>query len=201
MLQHYPKHKFQKSEPPSMSWIDTFMKRNSFITMKENPLEKERSENGSVGNVKFWFSKIESELNMKDYHPSMIGNLDETMLSSKGRSLVVVKKGTRFATSQDISNCEHITILKLIINNGYGVAPLFIFKLKNIPTILDSYLEGGRLMVAGQKEGWIDAELFEQYMGVIVEFLKKHRQDLKLPPMPHFYYSVIVIHLEKTLIY
>ena len=59
----------------------------------------------------------------------MIGNLDETMLNSKGRSMFVVKRGTRFAISQDLSTNEHITILKLIINNGYGFTPLFIFKL------------------------------------------------------------------------
>ena len=55
------------------------------------------------------------------------------MLSSKGRSIVIIKKGSRYAMTEDPVSGEHITILKCIVNLSDGPPPLMIFKLKTGP--------------------------------------------------------------------
>jgi hypothetical protein len=182
MLQYYPEHKREKPGPPSPSWLREFMTRHDLCTTEENPLERDRSENATVGNIKHWFDLIGKEVDMTKFHPCMRGNLDETRMDTKGRSLVVVKKGTRFAVTQDLKSNEGITVFKCIITESLGHTPMFILPLKNVPKCLDKLVETQKCMIAGQTNGWITQELFEQYMKSFAEFLKGHRAKYNLPP-------------------
>jgi hypothetical protein len=181
MKEYYPKFTLPDCDLPSCSWVESFMKRLNIVTMKESPMEKERSENATVGNVQYWFDLIGKELNMTKFDRRMIGNLDETMLSTKGKSLVCVKRGTRFALSPDIESKDHITILQLIINEGFTHVPLFIFSLKTVPPCVEEYVKSGRMMIGGQTKGWITQEIFEQYMETVIKMMPEHRRRCGLP--------------------
>jgi hypothetical protein len=181
MQEYYDQFKYEPAEEPSISWVESFMKKYSFTTRRENRLEKERSENASVGNLKFWFEKIGREVDMSKIDKCMIGNLDETMLNTKGRSLCIVKKGSRYAVTQDDEGKHHITILQVIIGGGSTFIPMFIFNLKKVPTYLDTLVKARKLFVAGQKKGWISDDLFTEYMEKFADWLPEYRKSLGLP--------------------
>jgi hypothetical protein len=143
--------------------------------------------NATVGNVQNWTSEISKKVDWTKVHPLMIGNLDETMLSSKGRTLCIVKQGDRYAITEDLESKEHVTILHLIMSGGTNFIPLFVFPLTNTPTYLDDLVKSNKVLLFGQKKGWINEASFCQYIKEFAKWLPKYRESIKVPPDEKFY--------------
>ncbi len=186
MLEYYPKWKKPKCELPNNDWYSAWQKRNSMTNVNERILEDERAKNGSVGNIKDWFDRIGKEIDFSQIDKHMIGNLDETMLSTKTRTLVCVKKGTKLAESIDTDLHEHVTILTLIVNGGTIMKPLFVYQLKTLPNYFDDLMKTNKLMVAGQKKGWITESTFGDYMVEFMKWLPEYRKQIGVPPNSKF---------------
>ena len=168
-----------KKSPPSDHWFKKFQQKQDLRGFKENPLEKERSENATRGNIRDWFSKIGSLIDMTRFKMGMVGNMDETMCNFKGRSIVFGKKDNRTAVTVDDQGREHITILQTILNNGDTFTPMYVLPLKKVPTYLDDQIKKGRLFLAGQKSGWIDDDSFCDYIEKFGTWLHRERHGYK----------------------
>lgn len=181
MQEYYPKFEIEKVEPPGDEWYYDFMKRNDMIHILDKPIEKERAENATVGNIKNWFERFSLEIPWKDVDEHMVGNLDETVLATNARSIVCVKRGTREAETIDFESKDHITILHTVVNGGATMKPLFIYQLKQLPTYFDDLVKTGKIMVSGQKKGWINDVSFQEYMMEFVKWVGEYRKTLGLP--------------------
>ncbi len=198
MKEFYPNHNFKKIDYPSNSWYEDWMTRNNMLHKHETLLEKERSMNATRGNIRDWFERIGNEIDFTKINKMMIGNLDETGLDSKGKSLVCVKKGTKYAITKDIDSPQHITILTLIINGGTMFKPLFVFQLTNMPTYLDDLVQNGKLFVSGQKKGWITEQSLGDYLALFFEWLPIYRKQIGGVPKNGLSFFLILMEVERT---
>jgi len=175
MREFYEDFNFEEAEKPSMEWVVDFMKRNGLSNRNNHSLEKERSQNANVKIITEWFRNVYTEDEAKKYKSYMIGNLDETMLVARNNLVCVVKRGSRFAITQEDDIAEHVTMLACVTADGQKVPPYLIFPLKTLPTTLDSRVKNKQLYVGGQAQGWITKENFKEYTKVLIEFVKNHR--------------------------
>ncbi len=152
-----------------------------------NPLEAERSQNATIGNLSHWFSEMSKEIDFSTVHPLMVGNLDETMLNSKGSTLCCVKKDDPYAITEDLESKEHVTILHLVITGGSQFIPLFVFPLTNMPTYLEDLVKANKVLVFGQDKGWISLDSFHQYIGEFAKWLPHYRQSIGVKSDEKFY--------------
>ena len=83
----------------------------------------------------------------------MISNIDETMLSFKGKSVVFGKKGHKSVVGVDDQTRDHVTIVQTILNNGETFTPLFIFDLKQVPTYFDEETQERSSLCCWAKKG------------------------------------------------
>lgn len=179
--EYYPKFTFPEVEKPSLDWVHDFMKRNNLQKKTDHHLEKVRSEAGSIATLKDWFTNVYTEEEYKKYKSFMIGNLDETMLSSNSKLVCVGKRGSRFAVSEGDDSAEHVTMLACVTTDGRSMPPFIIFPLTNLPTTLDQQVKNKQVYIGGQEKGWIDQGTFFEYAKLLVNFVKGHRHHHGLP--------------------
>ena len=67
MKEFYKKYEREKFDAPSMDWIKDFVQRYSLEKRRETPLEKERMENATVGNIQAWFQQISKEIDLSKF--------------------------------------------------------------------------------------------------------------------------------------
>ena len=96
----------------SRQWISRFIVRNNLKRRAPGRLEPERIDQGRVQTVEEWFKLIEPQFQSKKYHPSLIANMDETMLSCKdARVKVIIPKERRTGVKRLSKETEHITLI------------------------------------------------------------------------------------------
>ena len=135
---------------------------------------------GMSANISWWFTEIYGKIDLTKYANEMIGNADETMLSSKGRLKCIISKVQRQAIIKVKQDKEHVTILTMITNTADYSPPLFIFPLKNTPKELTDMVLGGKIIIAGQESGWIDTSIFGTWCDCIIKWIQVRRTMLGL---------------------
>ena len=175
MIEFYPDFKFPTVEEPSGDWGLDFIKRNGMEKKENHSLKKDRSEGANITTIRDWFNNVYTEEEFKKYKPSMIGNLDETMLVSRSKLICVVKRGSRYAICDEDDDTEHVTMLACVTTDGQSMPPYIIFPLKYLPTTLDNQIKNKQVYIGGQKKGWITQESFHEYAKVLITFVDNHR--------------------------
>ncbi len=181
MILYFPKFQKPDSEDPSNDWIKSFNERNGTKKVVSTDLERNRVEMGTSGNVTSWFENSYDKVDLSKYDPKMIGNADESMLTTKSRLMCIVKKDERYAVIKDDQNTEHITILSLVCTNGDYMPPMMVFKLKTLPTNLDELVKLGKFIWASQENGWIDIDNFKNWVKEVIKWIKLRRLIHGLP--------------------
>jgi len=173
-------------EEPSEFWIKSFKERNELRATASQTLESERAKMGTIGNISEWFDSTYSKIDLNEYDPRMIGNGDETMLETKNKLICLIKRSSKVAVIEDDELNEHITFLVLSTTNGDTMPPLVIFNLKNTPTNLDQLISADKIIVTGQKSGWVDIPSFNAWSKKLVDWVKVRRIALNLPENSKF---------------
>src|SRR5262249_26958818 len=143
-----------------------------------SPLEAERVNGTTEEAIREFFDLIFSYFSKHNYHPSLIANYDETMITlGEGKVRVVVPEEARRAYKDLDPKIEHITVAPTIFADSSHTDSLIILPLKNLPkqiTIEHFKKEFKELVWVGQESGWVTKEIFEDYCKttIIPEFEK-----------------------------
>ena len=181
MIQYYPKFSKPEFNEPSDQWIRDFKERNSFKSVNNSELEKERAKTASVGNMKWWWENVYKKIEIDKYDPRFIFNGDETMLQSNGKFMVLIRNWEQVGVVVNDDNNDHITMMHTIAANGDYMTPYFIFQLKTFPDILQQMILDEKLSIGGNKEGWMDDKCFLEWSKKFIEWVKQRRIIFKMP--------------------
>jgi len=173
MKEFFTKFTQEMPHPPGMDWLKAFKQRNMMKQLLSTDMEDKRVQNTTTSNIGNWFYKIYTEEISSKFNPAMVANLDETMLTTNHRLLCVVRMDSRYAITPMEKDSEHITFLTTVTVTGETMPPLAIFQLKNLPPSMDELVKNKKLLVSGQKNGWIDKATFKEYCEEIVKFAKQ----------------------------
>jgi hypothetical protein len=180
----YPTFVKKESQLPSDDWLGDFKGRWSLKPLKSTDIERARSLGATVSSLRKWFTDIYDLIDLSKYDKSFIGNMDETMISSKSRLLCIVRRTSRYALSIEDENSEHITLVCTVTANGDSAPPFAIFPLKNMPMILDEMVTDNQLIVGGQESGWIDQSKFLHWSKEFIKWVEARRVILNKPNAP-----------------
>lgn len=177
----YPSFVKNETKIPSEDWLSDFKGRWNLKTLKSTDIEGVRSLGATVTSIRKWFSEVYDPIDLTKYDKSFIGNMDETMISSKSRMLCVVRRTSRYALNIEDENSEHITLVCTVTANGDSTPPFAIFPLKNMPTVLDDMVKDNQLIVGGQESGWIDQLKFLHWSREFIKWVEARRITLNKP--------------------
>jgi hypothetical protein len=173
----YPLYKRNPIERPSEYWLKKFYARWDLKTLRSTDIELARSQQATASAIKKWFAEVYDKIDFSLYDKDFIGNMDETMISSKSRLLCVVRRSSRYALNVEDENNEHITLVALVTANGDSMAPFVIFPLKKSPEILDDLVKDGQIIIGGQDSGWIDKVKFLHWSKEFVQWVQPFKQE------------------------
>ena len=89
-------------EEPSKNWCSGFLTRNNLKPIVSTEMSSKRILQGSTHVLDEWFKNKYTEDFIKKYNPILIGNLDETMLKAKKRTICIVQKEDRCGIVQGV---------------------------------------------------------------------------------------------------
>src|SRR5271155_2198940 len=181
MIQYYPKFPKPEFDEPSDQWVRDFKERNSFKTVNNSELEKERAKTATVGNMKWWWENVYKKIEINKYDSRFIFNGDESMLQSNGKFMVLIRNWEQVGVVVNDDNNDHITMMHTIAANGDYMTPYFIFQLKTFPDILQQMILDEKLSIGGNKEGWMDDKCFLEWSKKFIEWVKQRRIIFKMP--------------------
>ena len=161
-----------------------FCIRNDFCLRTPRKLEIERINGGRLDILDAWYERLRERIEEKHYHPSLISNMDETMLSSKDNRIKVIIPLER-KTGVHCSNKEreHITLIITLFGDATMGKTGVILPLQNLPFDLEelaaSYSWGGT------SSGWISREIFLGWVqNVFIPEINRRRTILHQPDAP-----------------
>jgi hypothetical protein len=177
----YPTFLEKEVNRPSEFWLKEYFDRWKLKTLLHTDIELARSQQATASAIKKWFTEVYDKIDFSLYGKDFIGNMDETMISSKSRLLCVVRRSSRYALNVEDENSEHITLVALVTANGDSMAPFVIFPLKNSPDILDQLVKDGQIIIGGQDAGWIDKVKFLHWSKEFIKWVEARRITLNRP--------------------
>ncbi len=180
----YPSFVKKEFHIPSEDWLSDFKDRWNLKTLKSTDIERARSLGATVSLIRKWFTEVYDRIDLNKYDKSFIGNMDETMISSKSRLLCIVRRTSRYALSIEDENSEHITLVCTVTANGDSAPPFAIFPLKTMPMILDEMVKDNQLIVGGQESGWIDQSKFLHWSKEFIKWVEARRITLNKSNAP-----------------
>lgn len=141
-------------------------------------MDKSRLSNATPKNLNEFYDMLDELYYRNHYHPTVIGNFDETMLQESRRKLkVVVASDSANPLVSKAEGRPHITLGVTIFADGSSCSPILIFPSKRLPVeidleSIDNYLDSS---FAGQDSGWMTAQLFEEHCKetIIPDFEKR----------------------------
>jgi DDE superfamily endonuclease len=127
--------------------------------------------------------KLKKLMDWGKYHPSLIFNFDETMLyPGKRKMKVLVRAGSAKPVEKIMQKDKHVTFGLCITANGSYVKPLVIFPLKTLPNL--PYLALDFFAITGQENGWINAEIYQQWLiNIFIPHVRQQRAHLQDPSL------------------
>jgi len=180
MKQIFPKFQEKKIEIPSDTWVLNFISRNECKKLKGMGLEPQRAENASKGNITKWFNEKYLKLKLEEYPPSLVFNMDETMLEASEDTYRIVRKSDTYAPTLKNENLDHISIVVTIAASGHLLPPMIICKLELLPISLINMVSSQILAISGQKSGWMDEIQFLEWTKFFLKHLKDRRASFNL---------------------
>ena len=165
----------------SLSWLLGFMKRTPSIKLAPaRVIEEERAENSTRDEIDHYFDLLVNLFKKNDYDWSMVANFDETYLIwGCDRFKVLTRSTNKVGIVKEVNVSEHLTLCATIFADGTSLHPLVILPKVNLPKEIN-FDDFPCFDWTGQKNGWIDKAIFDQYCRevVIPEF---NRRAKKLP--------------------
>lgn len=166
-----------KEEGPGYDWFAAFRKRNNLSLKKPQAVEMSRKAACDPFIIRQYFDTLEEYLKKMDiqYSPDRIWNLDESSFSKDPEKTKIV--GARgFASTRTVASSgkDNVTVLFMVNAAGEKLAPLIIYRGKNVwdRWMSENAYEG--TCYAATKNGWIDAKVFEKYMlGTVLPHVSK----------------------------
>jgi len=147
-------------------FIQTFLTNHGWKSRVPRKLERERIEGGNCTILEPWYQLVEEQIETKRYHPSLMGNMDETMLSCKDQRVkVIIPSERRSGIRRFDKESEHVTLIVTSFADGTMLKAGVILPLKNLPLSLESL--AGSFHWAGTSSGWITTEIFEKWVDEI----------------------------------
>lgn len=142
----------------------------------------------SPDKIRSWFDQISREIEKIKVPPSLIFNMDETMIESRpSRSYVWVPREYEAVKKHaELNGSLHITLVFCISASGGHVKPLAILPMKNFPGSLAPLIDAFHW--CGQDNGWMIEELFQEWViDIFIPHVKSVRsslnQDEKAPAL------------------
>jgi hypothetical protein len=138
-------------------------KKSSFV-------EELRIKNSTEQLLNQYFNNLQELMEKNRYHPSMIGNFDETMCNLAERKIfVVIPADAKQGIRPEPTLRFHITLGVTVFVDGSHTNPLIIFPQKELPNFNLTGFD-----VDGQESGWINDSIFEDYCrkNIIPRFLE-----------------------------
>lgn len=171
---------------PGPDWFITFCQRHNLSIKKPQPVEYLRKKMTDPFIINEYFNLLEQtlqELNLTD-DPKRIWNLDETSLClDPTRTKVVGAKGAACTRTTFGSAKENITVLTTVNAAGGKLDPLIVYKGKYLyeQWMVENADYDFQLTYASSKRGWMESEIFYNYMlNVVIPNLGDERPVLLL---------------------
>ena len=134
--------------------------------------------------VKEWMDKLEVLLLKYEFLPSLIFNMDETMLDASGYKVKVISRAQagRPYTMEE-AKLKHITLGLCISASGGYVRPLAILPVKTLPH-LDDQVQAF-YSISGQPNGFIDNSIWHAWVrDVFIPHVNNLRRSMNQPTAP-----------------
>lgn len=117
----------------------------------------------SADDVDSFMKLYDSLIGQYHYNPSLIFNMDETMLHPGKNYLKVIVRGTGQKLTQKIqAKGEHITFVVRVTATGITFKLIIILPLKTMPDISEKMKK--QYSFVGQQSGWIDADIYQMWV-------------------------------------
>lgn len=170
----FPDEKEKVIERPGIDWVKGFKDRYSLKEVRLYPMESERINMATTANVEAWFEKRAKDLPYQ-YKPGMQFNFDETTMNTKAKIKGMIPKEMRNGFTSEKQEKQNVTMLNVTNELGEYFVPLMIFQLKFSPKELDTLVKAGKVLVTGQKSGWIDQEIFGTWIDKLIAWVGQLR--------------------------
>ena len=164
----------------SIGWVLSFVNRTPSLKLAPSrEVEQERVENSTKEEIDSWFAKLVEKLNEWKYDPSMIANFDETFLVWGCNKWKVITKSTnKVGIVTEMKTDEHTTLCATIFGDGSYLSALLIIPRVFLPEEIN-YKSFPSFDWTGQKNGWIDKDIFDCYCReVLIPEFKRRRKLL-----------------------
>ena len=145
----------------SRSWCKRFLKRHNMSQRKARTVERSRiASSASFPIIRDYFKLLENSY-PASLDPSQIYSMDEVGWSQEQalQRPVLVRRGEKQATVQQVFVHNHITTAMTISASGKYLPPLLIFS-KNIPTNIDLEPLPTGWCYASNNSGFMDSNIF-----------------------------------------
>lgn len=158
-----------KDDRPGSDWFINFKKRNGLSIKKPQSVEMARKKSVDPFIIQPYFDLLKSTLDelALNNKPAQIWNLDESSFSrDPSKTKVVGKIGLPATRTTSGPGRENTTILIACSASGAKVPPLIVFKGKSIWSewVGSKDLEYPGTSYAATKNGWMEVEVFENYL-------------------------------------
>ena len=174
------RHPFNKeTKSAGRDWFHGFMRRHPVLsTRTPEPTSLGRARGFNKESVAAFFSNLEKAMTSRHFTPDRIFNVDETgittvqkpgkVLAERGQKQVgVVTSGERGALT---------TVVCCFSSSGTYVPPMFIFRRQRLNEQLSRNGPPGASYQCS-KSGWIDRELFLEWLNHFVSFVKPSQRS------------------------
>lgn len=122
-----------------------------------------------------WMQRLKRLLDEHQYIPSLIFNIDETMLHPGKQQLkVLVRAHSKKPIEQTMTKTKHISFGLCVAADGTYVKPLVIFSLKTLPKL--SALAINFFAISGQENGWMTKEGYKEWL---VQVFIPHVEEIR----------------------
>jgi DDE superfamily endonuclease len=128
--------------------------------------------------------KLEVLLLKYDFLPSLIFNMDETMLDASGYKVKVISHASSGRPyTEEEAKLKHITLGLCISASGGYVCPLAILLVKTLPQLNDQVQ--GFFSISGQPNGFIDNSIWHAWVrDVFIPHVNNLRKNMNQPNAP-----------------
>ena len=189
-----------KTKMMGNEWLKLFLKRNSSISLrKPEGLSLYRINGFTKVSVNLFFENLSHLINLYNYPPSNIFNVDEIGLhtSHTPRKILAGKGAKRVMKVISSDRGELITVTCCFNANGYYIPPMFTFPRKNVTSAL---MNGSpkNSVAFGSPSGWNNSDIFSKWMEHFMKFKNTNNRTLLIMDNHSSRISLNVINLARA---
>lgn len=160
-------HLGDECQPPSKTWLKEYAKKLELMVVNSQTLDSIRRTSCDVNGI---YSFFEQHGLLLDRHPSLILNMDETMLSGR-RKYKVVALEHNLPLTPSVSAFPHLTGVVTVSAAGFCFDPLIIIPNKKTRRGIETW----EYPVVSSVSGWMNKRTFMLYAIHIISQLQLYR--------------------------